>query len=101
MEPVRIRLYGLMSMTRRGYIMQLGAAVLLMIILIVIRLSLPPLPHGRPDQPLPPTLAWTVFLLDNLHWFVVGLAVLFTIEAYLVLKAFDRAEAAQKARAQP
>lgn len=96
MEPVRIRLYGLITTTKRGYLLQLGTAVVLMVVLILIRLSLPPLPEGSPEQPLPPTLAWVVFLLGNLHWVVVGLAVLFGLEAFLVLRAFARAEATQR-----
>lgn len=100
MKPVRIRLYGLVSMTKRGYVAQLTVATLLLIVLVVVRLSLPPLPHGRPDEPLPPALAWVVFLLENLHWFIAALAVLFTVEAYLVLKAFARAEAAQQSKVQ-
>src|SRR4051812_35067396 len=92
MEPVRIRLYGLVSMTKRGYLMQLAAAGVLLAALLVIRASMPALPQGTPQDPLPPRMAWVVFLLRNLHWLAVLLAVLFTVEAFLVLRAFARAE---------
>jgi len=95
MEPVRIRLYGLITVTKRGYLMQLGLAGVLLVALLVVRMSVP-LPLDKPDQPYPAPLAWMIFLLANLHWFVLGLAVLFAVEAFFVLRTFARAEAARQ-----
>jgi hypothetical protein len=94
MEPVRIRLYGLISITKRGYLMQLGVAGLLLVVLLVIRMSIP-LSTEKLDQPVPAPLAWMIFLLANLHWFVLALALLFALEAFFVLRAFARAEASR------
>jgi hypothetical protein len=97
MEPVRVRLYGLFPVTKRGYLMQVAAVVLMLGLLVAVRLSLAPdLAEllGKPD--LPVQLRVGLALLLNMHWIALGLAVWLGVEAYVVLKAFARKEAEAK-----
>jgi hypothetical protein len=94
-EPVRIKLYGLFSMTRRRYIAQLIVFGLLLVVVLsawfirwlAIRDSIQNLNN--------PSLDWVVTLLDLTPWFVLIVAVLQVIEAWFVLRAFARKQAAQ------
>jgi hypothetical protein len=83
-------------MTRRGYLIQLGVAAVLFCILLLIRIMIPPLPE---PQDGPPGFGPVVVLLHNLHWIVLGLIILFGIEASIVLRRFAREEARQKQQA--
>jgi uncharacterized membrane protein len=94
--PVRIRLYGLISVTKRGYLTQLVLASMLLVVLLVVRSSLPPLPIGYRPQDLGAGGAVALWLLSNLHWVVLGLLLLFMLEAFFVLRSFAREEARQK-----
>jgi hypothetical protein len=94
-EPVRIKLYGLFSMTRRRYIAQLIVFGLLLVVVVsawfirwlAIRESIQHLNN--------PSLDWVVTLLDLTPWIVLVVAVLQVIEAWFVLRAFARKQAAQ------
>jgi len=96
-QPVRIKLYGLFSVTRRGYLLQLATAGLCLLALLLLRVFLPPLPnltgaaHERPWN-----VAFFLWFLQNLHWVVLVLALLFALEAFIVLRKFARAEASQR-----
>jgi hypothetical protein len=94
--PVRLKLYGLVTVTRRGYLAQLAVAAVLLIGLLVVWVGSP-----RDRQPKAPTRTEAVVwgLLDSLPWIVLALGVLFALEAFVVLRRFARAEAAQRARA--
>jgi hypothetical protein len=96
--PIRIKLYGLMSVTRRGYLVQLGAMVVLLVVLLVIWWWLPPA-AGASNLPLEVQRLLTA--LNALPWVVLGIAVLVTLEAYFVLRRFAREEALRRAKAPP
>jgi hypothetical protein len=91
MEPVRVKLYGLFTVTKRRYLWQLALTVLLLVVLLVMWWFLPNLQpvDGRGD---PPHVAWAIWLLRYLPWVVAGLAVLVLLEAVVVFRRFARAE---------
>ena len=88
-ELPRIKLYGLVRVTRRAYLLQLAAAAMLLTGLLALSLCLPQiqLPPGR-DQPLATRLV--LALLQNLPWVVLALAGLVALEATIVLSRFHR-----------
>ncbi len=104
MEPVRIKLYGLVWMTKRSYVTQLVAAGLLLAGLLFIWVALPPLPSPAPPSPrgdgeeLPASAKWGWLLLSNIPWVVLLLAALFALEAFIVLRRFAREEEKQRAQ---
>ena len=94
MEPVRVKLYGLFSLTRRRYLMQLVVGGVLMAVLLGLWLfhwlRLREQVRGL-DLP---SLDWVITLLDLTPWLVLIIALLQSIEAYVVLRAFARKQAA-------
>lgn len=96
-EPVRIKVYGLVYMTRRGYTLLLSIGVVLALGLIAVRLGglLPLAPVEKRNITVYDTLAYG--LLANLHWIVLGALVLGGIEAFFVLQRFSREELMQRA----
>jgi len=98
MEPARIKLYGLVSMTRRAYLVQLVIAAALLVVLFALWAYLPPPHPASPEHPLPFLAEAAVWLVRRLPWFLLGLAGLYVIEAVIVLRRFARQEALQKDR---
>lgn len=97
MAPIRIKLYGLLWLTRRGYLMQLAVSAALLVVLFVLWLSwLPATPAPSPGVERPPGLRLALLLLGNLHWVLLAAAVLCSLEAWYVLRRFARAEAEQR-----
>jgi hypothetical protein len=96
MEPVRIRLYGLKSVTRRGYLVQLIISIGLLLALLVIGFVMPPLPAEEVNDR--PSLVMVTTLLNHLPWIALVLAILLGLEAVLVLRRFAREEARQRAQ---
>src|SRR5437868_6366072 len=96
MEPVRIKLYGLMPVTKRGYLIQLTLAACLLVGLLLVWTYLPARPAEQKGT-LPPRSAWIWAVLDKLPWLVAGIAALYGIEAVIVLRRFALKEAAQRA----
>lgn len=94
MDPVRIRLYGLVSVTKRGYLIQLVVAAVVLAGLLLLRILAPPLPDAAGT---PSGLEFLAGFLRNLHWIVLALAALFALEAYIVLRRFGREEAKRRA----
>jgi hypothetical protein len=88
-EPPRIKLYGLVRVTRRAYLLQLAAAAVLLTGLLALSLCLPQSPPpAANDRPLATRVV--VALLWNLPWVVLALAALFALEATIVLSRFHR-----------
>ncbi len=87
MEPVRVKIYGLTSMTRRGYLTQLGVAVMLVIGLLAFWWFWPAV---RPDPKTVPDAARqrVLVFLDNVPWVVGIIGVLLLLEAWIVLRRF-------------
>jgi hypothetical protein len=96
MEPARIKLYGLFKVTRRGYIVQLAMALLMLTSLLAIRYVMPPVQLSVKNDEIAPRGKFLLALLANLHWVVVGFAVLFCLEAWIVLRRFAQIEAQSK-----
>ena len=98
MAPVRIRLYGLFPRTKRQYVVQQVFAVVLMIPLLAIWFYW----HTQVEldlagKPLPRYLANLVWIFDLIPWAVAILLTAVALETVVVLKTFDRKEAAQQA----
>ena len=93
--PVRIKLYGLFAVTRRGYLVILIIGVLLLGVLfgvwvVWVTRSLPAeAPAEGPGRMVP-------LLLNHLYLLVLFLAVLLGLEAYVVFRRFARAEALRR-----
>ena len=103
MKPVRIKIWGIISLTRRQYLIQQAfvlAALLGLLVLWFYRSSLTAsLRQGLlslRSQGQPWLGAW-LWLLDNLLWIVLTLAAWAVTEAVLVLRRFAREEAVRQA----
>jgi hypothetical protein len=96
MEPVRIKLYGLFSMTRRGYLIQLAAAGVLLAVLASFQFVLPPMPAPPEGKEYQPGIGLVVALVNHSLWIALLLACLFGIEAFVVLRRFARLEMAPR-----
>ena len=98
MDPVRVRLYGMFSRTKRQYVSQQIVAVLMLIplagIWIYWRLQIAPELAGRT---FPRHIAMMLSLFDMIPWLVVPLALAIGLETFLVMRIFARKEAAQRA----
>jgi hypothetical protein len=100
--PIRIKLYGLVSVTKRGYLTQLALVVVLLVLLLILWFSVPPAVDLKET---PPELAnsWKYQvgvrvrpLLLYLPWVVLLFALLFALEAFFVLRRFAREEEARR-----
>ena len=93
MEPVRVKVYGLVSMTRRGYLMQLAGAVTLVLVLLAFHYLR--WPEVRPDatKVRGQFQRYVIAFFDHVHWIAAVIAVLLALEAWLVLRRFARKEA--------
>ena len=120
MEPVRVKLYGLVSVTKRGYLTQQVIAFALLVFLFIISLALPESPRQsklgnleakeasqrvKPSQSgpardteLPPWVGPLFWLVDNLRWIVLAAFAWFAIETCVVLRRFAQKAAVQQAR---
>jgi hypothetical protein len=96
--PIRIKLYGLVSVTRRGYLVQLVAVVFLLAVLLGVWMNLPRTSDLRNP---PPEFVRLVTLLSYLPWVVLAIAVLVAVEAFVVLRRFAREEAKRRAPSPP
>jgi hypothetical protein len=94
-EPVRVKVYGLVSMTRRGYLTQLAVAGLLVVVWLAFRWLYWPGVRPDPAKVREQRLRYMIVLLDNIPWIVVVVAALLLLEAWLVLRRFRQKEAAQ------
>jgi hypothetical protein len=114
-EPARVKVYGLVALTRRRYlVIQTVAAVMLVAMLGVWVLLMreyrarpaaaaPSLPAGvmpeRQPEPPPGWVGLVLGLAPLLPWLIAAALVGGLIETYFVLKRFARQEAARPAGA--
>src|SRR5262245_7594206 len=92
--PVRIKLYGMLWLTRRGsrLMVMVGGGLLAAVMvywLVTPRLDIPP--DAMPGTQM---LLWIWIYLP---WLVLAGVLLAALEVWLVLRKFDREEAAQRA----
>jgi hypothetical protein len=100
MKPVWIKYYGLIPMTRRGYLLTTTIAGVLAAGIFAAAFAsgyLPPL--STLWQPVklegPPALVW---VYNHLYWIILVCLVLEVIDIYTVLRRFAQKEAEQRER---
>jgi hypothetical protein len=100
-EPVRVKVYGLVSMTRRAYLMQLAGAALLIVVLLTFRWQRWPELRPEPAKVREPRLRYMIAVFDQIHWIAAVVAALLVIEAWFVLRRFTQKEAERASQAAP
>ncbi len=96
MEPVRVKLYGLFSMTKRRYVFQAAASVVgAVLVLVGWYFAWPGLRPRltRPDLPASTFRTLIVAVMDAVPWILLTALAYQAAEVYLVLRAFARKEA--------
>lgn len=94
-EPVRVRIYGLVRVTRSTYLILQIVSVAMVTVLLALGMFLPR-PALAERQRLPSRVRLLAEFLDRLPWLALLLLVLVGLETLVVLKKFARAE--QQAR---
>jgi hypothetical protein len=98
-EPVRIKVYGLFSRTRRRYAIEaIAGAVLGFILLAAWWLGWPFLRQRLMVLELPPLLVLTIAVLDRAPWILLGAALYKGTEVLIVLHSFARKEVSDRSR---
>ncbi|HKI33805.1 MAG TPA: hypothetical protein VKA46_18275 [Gemmataceae bacterium] len=98
--PVRIKLYGLFSLTKRAYLIWvgIGLAGLLALLVVWCVTVTPETPLEKSGKlPLNPYYLWRAYA----PWLIAGGLLLGGVEAYVVLRRFRRAEAERQQAAAP
>ena len=99
--PVRVKLYGFYSTTKRRYVAQVVFAAVLIALLLAgwtyYRISLRERLQGIDVRAADQIVA----VWDLVPWVVLGIAALQAIEAYFVLRAFARKQAEAAVAAPP
>jgi hypothetical protein len=102
-KPIRIKLYGFLWLTKRGYLLLMSVGLALLIGLLIAWLVIP-VPADLPREAPAKTLMWfNVWKLiwTLLPWIALGGAVLEGIESYLVLRRFAQEEKVQRTLSEP
>ena len=86
-EPVRVKLYGFYSITKRKYVAQVVVAAVMIAFLFVAWLIFHQSLRDRLLALSVPVLDTVVKVWDTVPWIVLTLAVLQVIEAYFVFRA--------------
>jgi hypothetical protein len=92
-DPVRVRLYGIVSLTKRRYLAQLAVAVVLAAGLMALWYFQWPAVRRHLLAIGTPLMNRAVDFWDAAPWVIGALAVLQAVEAFFVLRAFRRKEA--------
>ena len=100
MKPVWIKYWGVIPMTRRGYVVTLTmAAVLALIVLVACALAgrLPPLSTLWEPDPARANQGIVGLLYNYLYWIILACLVAQAFDTMLVLRRFSQKEAEQRA----
>jgi len=98
MQPVRIKYYGLISMTRRGYLISLAVGGIVAAGCLVFGALMGFMPPLRSlwEPVVEKGPAFYVFCINNLYRFMILCLLLLTLETYVILRKFARKEAEQQ-----
>ena len=102
MVPVRVKVYGFVSQTRRRYILQSIFGLGYGIALLILWWKLWPTYRQnllRADLDLPTHMIVTVAVLNQLPWILLSAAAIKGFEMWIVLRRFAQKEAEQLAKA--
>jgi len=93
-DPVRVKVYGLFSLTRSRYVRQASAGfAALVLVLFVWWLGWPVLAKRFTGvKNLPGWMLVTVAILKHVPWLLLGVSVWKAVEMWFVLRAFARKE---------
>ena len=100
MKPVWIKYWGLIPMTRRGYLVTLTVAVAVAAIIVAycaLAGFLPPLRTLWEPDPAAARLGWRGWFYNYMWWMVIVALVAQVIDTILVLRKFTQKEAEQRA----
>jgi hypothetical protein len=92
-EPVRVKVYGLFSLTKRRYLSQAVAGVVFAVVLLAAWwFGWPPLRDRltRAEVPASAFRDFLVAVLNNVPWIVLAVLVYKAIEMFFVLRAFRK-----------
>jgi hypothetical protein len=90
-EPVRVKVYGLFSLTKRRYVGQaIAGVVFALLILAGWWFGWPPLRDRLTSAPPSALRDFLVAILGNVPWIVLAVLVYKAIEVFFVLRAFAR-----------
>jgi formate hydrogenlyase subunit 3/multisubunit Na+/H+ antiporter MnhD subunit len=101
LKPVWIRYYGLIPMTRRGYLRTLAALSALLVVFLLGSAALgglPPLDTMWSAQHRLPGSAITAVLYNYFYWFTGAALAAQAVDTWCTMRAFARAEAEQWAK---
>src|SRR5262249_281594 len=100
MSQIRIKYYGILPITKRGYLLAtaVGGVVALGVIVVCMLIGrMPPLSTlWQPWQPSPARERLLFRLYDHLYHIILICIVLQIIDGFVVLRRFQRLEAAQR-----
>lgn len=100
MRPVWIKYWGLIPMTRRGYLVTLTMAVAVVAIIVAYcALSglLPPLKTLWEPNPIAAQDGWRGWLYNYMWWIVIAAIVAQAIDTVMVLRKFAQKEGEERA----
>jgi hypothetical protein len=101
-EPVRVKVYGLVSMTRRGYLVQWALAVLFEAALLGLWLVRAPQVRAHLESgPPQPVARLLLAVLTYTPWVLGVFGVLLVLEAWVVLRCFARKKAGRAGEVPP
>ncbi len=101
MKPVWIKYYGLIPMTRWGYLVALsisGAVLALLLLMAAVAGFMPPFDTMWSSRHHVPGRGISVWLYNHGWWFIVACAVAQGIDTFCTLRLFAKKEAEERAR---
>ena len=100
MKPVWIKYWGLIPMTRRGYLVTLTMAIAVALIIVVccaVAGLLPPLKTLWEPDPVAAQLGWRGWIYNYMWWLCIVAVIAQAIDTAMVLRKFAQKEAEERA----